>query len=79
MRVGKRWVRGASLVAAVAVSGAVLAGDGKPPGDGRALSDDKCVAQCDEASDKCMVSAGHDTSKQKECDATYDSCLRKCG
>ena len=46
--------------------------------DARPNADDKCVAQCDEESDKCMQSAGRDGSKQKQCDATYDECLRKC-
>ncbi len=79
MRFSQRWAHGLLLVGAVAVSGVVLAGDGALPGDGRALSDDKCVAQCDQESDKCMLSAGKDSGKQKECDATYDACLRKCG
>jgi hypothetical protein len=41
-------------------------------------ADDKCVAQCDEQSDKCMLDAGHDNSKQRQCDTAYDECLRKC-
>ena len=62
------------LAAALAWGGptAVLAADAK------ANADDKCVSQCDEESDKCMQSAGKDSSKQKQCDATYDECLRKC-
>ena len=74
-----RWVRRLMFVAAVAASGAVLGADGRAPGDGRSLSDDKCVAQCDQESDKCMISAGKDGAKQKACDATYDACLRSCG
>ncbi len=46
--------------------------------DSRALSDDKCTAQCDEESDRCMQHAGKDASKQKACDTSYDECLRKC-
>jgi hypothetical protein len=79
MRFSERWARGLLFIGAVALSGAVLAGDVRTPNDGRALSDDKCVAQCDTDSDKCMVSAGKDSSKAKECDVTYDACLRKCG
>lgn len=79
MGFSQRWGRGLMFMAAVAASGAVLGADGRAPGDGRALSDDKCVAQCDQESDKCMISAGKDAAKQRECDATYDACLRKCG
>ena len=67
------------MAAAVALSGAVAASDGRAAGgDIRTLTDDKCVAQCDEDSDKCMISAGQDTHKQKDCDITYEACLRKC-
>jgi hypothetical protein len=45
----------------------------------RAASDDKCVAQCDEESDRCNAQAGKDASKARQCDSTYDECLRKCG
>lgn len=44
----------------------------------RAQSDDKCDATCDAESDKCMNQAGKDSSKQHQCDASYDDCLRKC-
>jgi hypothetical protein len=44
----------------------------------RAMSDDKCDAKCDEDSDKCMSQAGKDSAKQRQCDAAYDDCLRKC-
>lgn len=73
--------RGAWLLAAVVASGIVLAGDAPPPvaaGAGRTLADDKCVAQCDQESDKCMLASGKDPAKQRECDAAYDACLRKC-
>jgi hypothetical protein len=46
--------------------------------DSKTTADDKCTAQCDEDSDRCMQQAGKDTSKQKQCDASYDECLRKC-
>ena len=81
MRGGQLFRRGAWLIATVAVSGIVLAGDARPPAPAsawRALADDKCVAQCDQESDKCMQGAGKDASKQRECDASYDACLRKC-
>jgi hypothetical protein len=45
----------------------------------RPQSDDKCVAHCDEQSDKCMLDAGKDAQKQRACDSAYDECLRKCG
>lgn len=46
--------------------------------DSKTTADDKCTAQCDEDSDRCMMQAGKDSAKQKQCDATYDECLRKC-
>ncbi len=62
------------LAAALACGGpsAALAADSKT------TSDDKCTAQCDEESDRCMQAAGKDSAKQKQCDQTYDECLRKC-
>jgi len=47
-------------------------------GDARPQSDDKCVAHCDEQTDKCMLDAGKDAQKQRACDTAYDECLRKC-
>ena len=47
--------------------------------DAKTTADDKCISQCDEESDKCMVQAGKDTSKQRACDSSYEECLRKCG
>ncbi len=65
---------------AAALAGAALASwtalavaDGAKP-----QADDKCVAQCDEQSDKCMLAAGKDSQKQRACDSDYDECLRKC-
>ena len=46
--------------------------------DSKTTADDKCTAQCDEDSDRCMQQAGKDSSKQKQCDSSYDECLRKC-
>ena len=65
---------GVLLVAVLALGGpaAALADDAKT------TADDKCVAQCDEQSDQCMQSAGKDSTKQRQCDAAYDECLRKC-
>ncbi|HXQ32328.1 MAG TPA: hypothetical protein VN790_10230 [Steroidobacteraceae bacterium] len=73
MRFGKRTQLGLLALAMALGSIAALAGDA------RTLSDDKCVAQCDEQSDKCMIDAAKDASKQRQCDSTYDECLRKCG
>ncbi|HXQ64219.1 MAG TPA: hypothetical protein VN787_05150 [Steroidobacteraceae bacterium] len=73
MRVGKRAPLGLLVLALMSGSMGTLAGEV------RTLSDDKCVAQCDEQSDKCMIDAAKDASKQRQCDATYDECLRKCG
>lgn len=55
------------------LSTAVLADEARP------RADDKCVSQCDAQSDKCMLEAGKESSKQKQCDSAYDECLRKCG
>ena len=62
------------LVAALACGGpaVAVAGDSKP------TAEDKCTAQCDEESDRCMQAAGTDGAKQKQCDSSYDECLRKC-
>jgi len=72
-----RSVRAAALwvVAGLAVGAwtAAAAADGARP-----HSDDKCVAHCDEQTDKCMVDAGKDSQKQRACDSAYDECLRKC-
>ena len=47
--------------------------------DAKPKRDDACTSQCDEQSDKCMVSAGRDKDKQKTCDSQYEDCLKKCG
>ena len=59
---------------------ALLAGGGSVAvaADSKTTADDKCTAQCDEDSDRCMQQAGKDGSKQKQCDSAYDECLRKC-
>jgi hypothetical protein len=82
MRFAHEIRRGTWIFAALAASGLAFAAE-PPPMTPRnpvkALSDDKCVAQCDQESDKCMLAAGKDTAKQRECDATYTACLPKCG
>ena len=82
MRCGQLVRRGVTMILALAVSGAVFAADGAKlmsvAGGSKTLADDKCVAQCDKESDACMLSAGKDATKQRECDSTYDACLRKC-
>lgn len=62
------------LVAALACGGPAVS----TAADSKATSDDKCTAQCDEDSDRCMQAAGKDGSKQKQCDSSYDECLRRC-
>ena len=71
---------GSGLAArALAVVGAVLVAVTAAVADGaRPQADDKCVAQCDEQSDKCMLDASKDSQKQRACDSAYDECLRKC-
>lgn len=58
------------LLAAVA-GGAAMADDARP------LADERCVAQCDEESDRCMSKADSDAKAQK-CDDDYSECLEKC-
>jgi hypothetical protein len=62
------------LVAVLASGGAGVA----LAADSKTTADDKCMAQCDEDSDRCMLAAGKDSAKQKQCDSSYDDCLRKC-
>jgi hypothetical protein len=62
------------LVALLAWGGSAVA----LAADSKTTADDKCTSDCDEASDRCMQAAGKDGSKQKQCDASYDECLRKC-
>jgi hypothetical protein len=71
-RVGSGWGLAVTLALGCWV-GTAFATEARPN------ADDKCVAQCDEQSDKCMLDAGKDTSKQRQCDSGYDECLRKCG
>jgi hypothetical protein len=44
----------------------------------RPLADEKCIEQCDIASDKCMQDAGGDSGKVQACDDKYSECLQKC-
>jgi hypothetical protein len=75
MMLGTRARPGSLLLAAMlALAGPAVA----HAGDAKTTADDKCVAQCDEESDKCMHDAAKDASKQKQCDSAYDECLRKC-
>ncbi len=46
--------------------------------DARTQSDERCVAQCDENSDRCMEEAAGDDRKMKACDDKYSKCLREC-
>ena len=82
MGFGQRLRLGMLVFAALGVAGTALAGDRAPimsvASGGKTLADDKCVAQCDKESDACMLSSGKDAGKQRECDSTYDACLRKC-
>jgi hypothetical protein len=68
MKIGVR-LRTSALLCAFALS---------LPGIGYA-ADEKCSAQCDEETDRCMQAAGKDTQKQHQCDAQNDDCMRKCG
>lgn len=63
----------------LAVALGLVLGGPAVAGDDRAGGDDKCVARCDEESDKCMVAAGKDKQAKASCDEKYTDCLQKCG
>ena len=42
------------------------------------MADEKCIEQCDLASDECMQSAGGDSGKIQVCDDKYSECLKQC-
>jgi hypothetical protein len=74
MRICSRQMAGflALLALSVGASFAAYADDAKPH------ADDQCAAKCDAEADKCTQHAGKDSSKQRECDAAYDMCLKQC-
>lgn len=59
-----------------------LADDIRPEGralsDARPMADEKCIEQCDLASDECMQGAGGDSGKIQVCDDKYSECLKQC-
>lgn len=63
------------LVAALLL---VLAASVAAGGDAQPTSDERCVAQCDDKSDKCMQETNGDEKKQRECDDQYEQCLARC-
>jgi hypothetical protein len=42
------------------------------------LASEKCIEQCDTASDTCMQDAGGDSGKVQVCDDKYSECLKAC-
>jgi hypothetical protein len=42
------------------------------------MADEKCIEQCDLASDQCMQGAGGDSGKIQVCDDKYSECLKQC-
>ncbi|MCU0976488.1 MAG: hypothetical protein MUC71_09295 [Steroidobacteraceae bacterium] len=60
----------AMFLAGVGVSLAVAS-------DVRPMSNEQCVARCDEESDRCMSKADTE-SKAQACDDEYSKCLEKC-
>lgn len=63
-----------ALVAALGLFGLAATAQEPTP-----KADDKCVEQCDAASDQCMAEANGNAGKERACDSAYDECLRKCG
>ncbi len=55
-----------------------LADDIRPDSDEHALSDEKCIEQCDVESDRCMQASGGDSRKMEACDDQYSQCLQAC-
>jgi hypothetical protein len=45
--------------------------------DARPTSSERCVARCDEESDRCMAKADSE-AKAQQCDDEYSKCLEKC-
>jgi hypothetical protein len=46
--------------------------------DARTMADEKCIENCDVASDECMQAAGGDSGKIQVCDDKYSECLKQC-
>jgi hypothetical protein len=63
------WLLGIALIAAG--PGIASAEEAKP------FADERCVARCDDASDRCMAKADSEEKAQK-CDDEYSECLEKC-
>jgi hypothetical protein len=74
---GNRWLQAVAL--GLLLAGTAQAADDRGGGDDRAGGDEKCVARCDEESDKCMSAAGKDKQAKTSCDEKYSDCLQKCG
>lgn len=66
------------FVAALALTGAVLADDIRPDADARPFADEKCIEQCDTESDKCMADSEGEPDKLQACDEKYSACLQAC-
>ncbi len=52
--------------------------EARPLSDARPMADEKCIEQCDLASDECMQGAGGDSGKLQVCDDKYSECLKQC-
>ena len=68
-----RWWLVLMAMLLLALAAGVAAG-----GDAQPTSDERCVAQCDEKSDKCMQDSNGDEKKQRACDDQYEECLSQC-
>jgi len=45
--------------------------------DARPMADERCVAKCDDESDRCMATADTE-QKAQACDDQYSECLKTC-
>jgi hypothetical protein len=52
--------------------------ESRPLAEAIPMADEKCIEQCDLASDQCMQAAEGDPGKMQACDDQYGACLQKC-
>jgi hypothetical protein len=76
----RRWLA-VSLLSGFAAAPAVaddIRPESRPLAEAIPMADEKCIEQCDTASDECMQAAEGDSGKIQVCDDKYSECLQKC-
>jgi len=66
-----------ALLAALATLAGGLGSMSASASDARPMADERCVAKCDDESDRCMATADSE-QKAKACDDKYSECLKTC-